>query len=234
MNPKIKPKLFSKEQIEWLRSNHNPEVTIKDLTKAFNQKFNESRSMGVIKHKCHALGLKQSDKSYTDEQYEWLKQNAPLMTVKETAIQFNMRFGQNRSADSLATICNRDLHLKHLAPRKLSQVPIGTETLRNGYIYVKVADIHGRGMQYKAWRPKHHIVWEEHYEKIPEEKTIIFLDKNHLNPSIENLYAVDGRVLREMSKKKWFSENPDLTLAAIKWCELFYVTKDVINSHKEN
>lgn len=33
--------------------------------------------------------------------------------------------------------------------------------------------------------------------------------------------------MREMSKKKWFSDIPEITLTAIKWCEMFYAIKQV-------
>ena len=29
-----------------------------------------------------------------------------------------------------------------------------------------------------------------------------------------------------MMHNKWFSDNPEVTLAAIKWCELMYATQD--------
>ena len=75
---------------------------------------------------------------------------------------------------------------------------------------------------------KSHVVWEQHYGSAPPEgHTIVFLNRDTKDCSIENLYAVSPRVLREMSKKKWWSTDRELTLTAIKWCELFYAMKDL-------
>ena len=77
------------------------------------------------------------------------------------------------------------------------------------------------------WRQKSHIVWEQHYGSAPPEGyTIAFLNRDTKDCRIENLYAVSPRVMREMSKKKWWSTDRELTLAAIRWCELFYAMKE--------
>ena len=71
-------------------------------------------------------------------------------------------------------------------------------------------------------------MWELYHGGMPPEGyNIIFLDGDRTNFDKNNLYAVNGKVLREMSKKKWWSTNPELTLAAIKWCELFYTIKEL-------
>lgn len=162
--------------------------------------------------------------------YDWGKvvimENAPFLSVRETAKRFNERFGTNRSDGVLKVRCNRSLNTYHANCKFGLGYPIGTETTHGGYIWVKISDVPGENSFYRNWKPKHQIVWKERYGTLPEGKTIVFLDRNHGNCDIDNLYAVDGRILREMSKKKWWTENRELTLAAIKWCELFYAMKD--------
>ena len=219
-------KPFFPEHDQWLLENHDPDRTIRQLTEMFNRHFEESRDKDTIKHHCKRLGLHQTRRNFTEEQDRWLMENAPFLSVRETAKRFNERFGTNRSDGVLKARCNRSLSTYHANCKFGLGYPIGTETTHGGYIWVKISDVPGENSFYRNWKPKHQIVWEERYGTLPEGKTIVFLDRNHGNCGIDNLYAVDGRILREMSKKKWWSENRELTLAAIKWCELFYAMKD--------
>lgn len=66
----------------------------------------------------------------------------------------------------------------------------------------------------------------QHNGAKPEDGLIIFLDKDKTNFSPENLYCVDRKINFMLSKNKWHSTNPDLTLAAIKYAELFYKLKE--------
>lgn len=219
-------KPFSPEHDRWLLENHDPDRTVRQLTAMFNRHFGENRSKDTIKHHLKRLGLHQTRRNFTEEEDRWLMENAPFLSVRETAKQFNEKFGTNRSEEVLKVRCNRSLNTYHANCKFGLGYPIGTETTHSGYIWVKILDIPGVNSFYRNWKPKHQIVWENRYGTLPEGKTIIFLDRNHENCDIDNLYAVDGRTLREMSKKKWWSKNRELTLAAIKWCELFYVMKD--------
>ena len=70
---------------------------------------------------------------------------------------------------------------------------------------------------------------QEFYEflqgKIPKGHMIVFLDKNRKNCDVGNLYCTTRAINFMMAKNKWYSSNPELTLAALKWCELFYAMK---------
>lgn len=75
------------------------------------------------------------------------------------------------------------------------------------------------------WVQKHRYIYEQQHGEIPNDHIIIFLDGNKTNFSINNLYCISRKIHAVMNKNRWFSENPDLTLTAIKWCELFYALK---------
>ena len=77
----------------------------------------------------------------------------------------------------------------------------------------------------KNWVKKGKLVLEEAYGEIPDDKLIIFLDKDHKNCNLSNLYVTDRKINFMMSKNNWHFENPELTLAALKWCELYYAIK---------
>lgn len=225
-------KAFTLEQDTWLRINHSPSKPIRMLTDEFNGYWGEDRNSGTMKHHCWKLGLQQESRKFTSEQNAWLREHVNNLLVKDATELFNQKFNTSRSEDVIRVHCNRDLGIRFLHDRSHGD-PVGTETIRNGYIWVKVSDKKPEGNEQAGWinwRQKAHVVWEEHYGSMPPEGyTIVFLDGNHLNPSIENLYAVSGRVLREMSKKSWWSSDPNFTLAAIKWCELHYTIKDLNN-----
>lgn len=222
-------KPFTSAQIDWMKENHDPNESIGNFKDRFNLFFSENRSYAAIKQKMRKLSLKKEGASYSKEQDLWLSKNAPNLSVKETAIKFNFVFAESRSAGALKVRCNKLLNVVHKNIKTGKYKPIGSEiTLKNGFVYVKISDYHsGNASFYRNWKRKHLIVWEANRGKVPKGYTIVFLDRNHSNCSIDNLYIVDGRVLREMVKKKWFSENSEVTLAAIKWCELFYAIKQV-------
>lgn len=225
-----KSRQFTPVEDEWLKSHHSSGKTIRSLTEEFNEAFRESpRSSDVIKAHCRlALGLKQDNRLFSTEERDWLKNNAPRLSRKKATELFNETFSANRTEGVVKAVVNRHLGLGFLNDKtQNSTMPIGEETIRNGYVYVKTcSDHHGGNGAYKNWKPKHHIEWERYNGAIPKGKQIIFLDRNHGNWHIDNLYALDGRLVREMVKKQWFFQNPICTLAAIKWCELFYAIKD--------
>jgi len=55
---------------------------------------------------------------------------------------------------------------------------------------------------------------------------MIFLNNNKTDFNITNLYPMKKKYLAYMSRNHWYSNNPDLTLTAIKWCELMYSTQE--------
>lgn len=225
---------FTNEQDEWLRDHHSPDKTIRSITNEFNLFFNERRTVDVIKVHCRILGLKQKNmQKFSDEEDAWLLRHCREMSYKETTKLFNETFNANRSCGVIKVHCNRELGVGFKNDHGRNGCDIGTEKVRHGFVYVKVSDIRckktGAQSTKVNWKPKAQVVWEQHYGKLlPKGYTIVFLDRNHFNLDIKNIYAVDGRVLREMTKRRWFSDDPNLTLAAIKWCELFYKVKDVM------
>ncbi len=219
-------KQFSAENIEWLIKNYNNCSSVKQLTNWYNFHFGESRSYNTMKRKIHSL-FGSGRNRYSQEQIDWVCENAPKMTVLEVASAFNKKFGTDKSPETLKVLANKN-GVSHLSPRATKLFSIGDERVWHGYIYVKVSEIPNVSA-YVNWMPKHVLVWEQKNGTRPKDKNIVFLDRNKQNCSIENLYALSGKVIREMAKKQWFFEDPELTLTAIKWCELFYESKEFIS-----
>ena len=220
---------FKAENKKWISENHRPDESVRDFTIRYNLMFDENRSQYTMKHYLKRMGCKQRDRSFTKEQDDWLLSHAPFMSVLETAREFNNRFGVTRDAQVLKVRCNRNLRVFHKHDRHDSSLPIGSETTTSqGYVFVKINNEKNVGF-YKNWKQKHHLVWESKNGKIPKHSTLVFLDHNNSNCDIDNLYLVTKKIKREMCKKGWFFTDRYATLAAIKWCELFYSIKEVNN-----
>ena len=225
-------KPFTAEQDAWLRRNHSAEKLIRELTAEFNAAFGEDRSADTMKHHCRKLMLQRNNRFFSEEEDRWLSEHSRDGSYLEVAAEFNRVFGQTRTPGVIKVHCNRALHAGFKNQKYSNSFPIGTEVIRCGFVWVKVSNIHCEKSgkltsSVVNWRQKSHIVWEQHYGSAPPEGyTIAFLNRDTKDCRIENLYAVSPRVMREMSKKKWWSTDRELTLAAIRWCELFYAMKE--------
>jgi hypothetical protein len=67
-------------------------------------------------------------------------------------------------------------------------LPVGTERFRSAdnYTYVKVADPN-------VWKLKQRMIYESIFGEIPNDKNIIFLDKDTTNFNIDNLKLIDKK-----------------------------------------
>ena len=231
-------KPFTAEQDDWLRRNHSAEKLIRELTAEFNAAFGENRSADTMKHHCRNLLLQRNNRFFSEEEDRWLSEHSRDGSYLEVAAEFNRIFGQTRTPGVIKVHCNRALHAGFKNQKYSNSFPIGTEVIRCGFVWVKVSNIHCEKSgkltsSVVNWRQKSHIVWEQHYGSAPPEGyTIVFLNRDTKDCRIENLYAVSPRVMREMSKKKWWSTDRELTLAAIRWCELFYAMKEAEGARK--
>lgn len=214
---------FTPEQDKWICENYW-NMSIKELTCKFNELFEPKRSYAVIKQRTRRT-LKLSHK-FTDDHKQFLKDNYYNNSVKELTTLFNQTFNQNRSTGVIKVECLRlGLHVsdnqdRMAKSRKALGMPIGSIVVRNGYKYIKTS------MEYDVndnWQFLHRVLWQTKFGSIPENGTIIFLDNNTLNTDISNLYCVSGKVHRELIKNKWRFDDPDITLLAIKICELHFL-----------
>lgn len=84
-------------------------------------------------------------------------------------------------------------------------LPIGTEIMVSGYMYVKVADV-SRARKCENWKQKHRLLWESVNGPIPEGHNIQFKDGNPMNITIDNLYIISKE---EQMKNNSFVNLPD-------------------------
>ena len=177
---------------------------------------------------------------FTEEEKEFIKSIFDdCSSYNDLTKKFNEKFELNLKSYSLSDLCCKRMKLKRnknngkfkKGYNNQNKMPIGTEINKNGYIWIKVNDIHFEGKidnkKYKInWMPKHKYIYEQHYGKIPEGYFVIFLYNNQMNFDVSNLYCVNRKIHVIMSKNKWYTNNKENTLTAIKWCELYYVLKN--------
>lgn len=65
-------------------------------------------------------------------------------------------------------------------------VPIGAEQIRDGYLWRKVTDGHGR----HDWRQVHVMLWEQHNGPVQKGMILVFRDRNKQNIQLDNLELI--------------------------------------------
>ena len=69
-------------------------------------------------------------------------------------------------------------------------LPLGTERVKDGFVYVKVSD-KPKAKASELWRPKSHLVWEEaNGHPVPQDAMVVFADRDVFNFDPANLVAV--------------------------------------------
>lgn len=228
-------KFYTEEQKQWIRENFHKYNTMNELALAYNNVFSADVNCRSINKVVCKLGLQQRDvHDYTKEEEQWIMENFEKDTWDNLAIKFNETFNANitgskiRNRASSIGLKREDPH-EFIANKKYS---VGDEVQKGKYVRVKIKECEhdGNWSDKKAnecWTTKQRVVWEKHYGKpVPDDCQIIFLNNDANDFNIDNLYCIKKQYLSYMRANNWFSTNPELTLTAIKWCELMYSTQE--------
>jgi hypothetical protein len=184
------------------------------------------------------------DHIFTDEEKAFLRDNISRYTYPELATVFNQTFGTHLTHGNISDVCIKRLGLRRNKPyvfsigkKDFTAHPVGTEVFDGKYVWVKVSDHYHEGSAMaksldENWEKKCVLVWEQAHGKIPKGHMIVFLDKDRKNCTLKNLYCTTRKINFMMAKNGWYSSSPELTLAALKWCELFYALKEERNDVK--
>lgn len=197
--------------------------------------------------------------TYSVEQEEFLKANAPLLSRKELTDWFNERFGTNKSVLAIKSWCNNrgynassdgrfqdgnvswqkglsgDDFKAHYTKESFTRMTekmidsnktkkIGDEIVKDGVPYIIVSIDYSLPHD-KRRQPKRRVVWEQLHGEIPKDHCVICLDGNQMNCDPSNLYCMPIQFRTILAQNQWWSGNAELTLTAIKWCELYYAIK---------
>lgn len=235
---------YSDEQINWLKKNAIYFSSYRNLRKVFNERFGCGKSTGAIQQfvtrrlDIHLVTDKLAE-HFSDEETKWLIDNYSLVkSYVELTYQFNDLFDRNKSRQAIYDKCSL-LGLSGMPnsgrfkPGNVKeQCPIGTvRTSTNGNTYIKVKDSQGSkmtGYSEPYWLPIQKKIWQDHFGEVPEGKMIIFLDGNHENLELDNLYCIDRHISACMASNGWYTNSKDHTRAAIMLCELLFGLKDSV------
>lgn len=148
----------------------------------------------------------------------------------ELTQRLNSEFHTDRKMERVREKCCKQMHIRigknvsQYGRKPKEQLPIGTiRHGQNGATYIKVMDSdksYATGYQEPWWMPLQKKIYQDAHGKIPDGYMVIFLDCDRGNFSLDNLYAIDRKISARLAKNGWYSKNPELTKAAIKWCEL--------------
>lgn len=201
---------YTRDEVEWLRV-HIDDAPFTELARRFNAAFlGRGRTGNGLRCAAKALGIHKTVFRYSDEQIAFLRENRRGRTVQDLTDLFNGRFGMHMSKSSIETqIRNRGIHEESF--------PIGSETVENGIVFVKVSDT---GKTRRDWVQKHRLLYEQTHGKLGKGDVILFLDGNRRNFSLDNLYRVSAGVASNLRVYGWiFKGQRGLQECAIKWCE---------------
>jgi len=238
-------KIYTEDQDLWLIESHTKYDSYKKITTDFNDHFGTKKSVSAIQQRmtkklCIYLNTDKKATYYTKEEEKWLIVNySKFNTYADLTTALNSTFGKNHTVSSVRDKCTKRLKIKGIISqtsfkkgREQTQLPIGTiRKSSNGTTYIKVKDSYlsrQKGYREPYWLPIQKKVWQDHYGEVPDGKMVIFLDGNRENIDISNLYCIDRKISAIMASNGWYSKNGDLTLTAIKWCELYYAMRQSI------
>lgn len=232
-------KCYTEEHTLWLKENYSKYDSYEKITNAFNNRFCTSKSVNAIQQCMYKkigifLTTEKNSTHFSHHEEEWLIENySKFSTYNDLTEALNTTFCKNRSVNAVRDKCTKRLKLKGILSqtsfrkgREQVQLPIGTiRKTTNGTTYIKVKDSYlsrQKGYREPYWVPIQKKVWQDHYGEVPDGKMVIFLDGNNENIDISNLYCIDRKISAIMASNGWYSSNRDITLTAIKWCELYY------------
>lgn len=198
--------MYLPEQEQFLKENAAL-MSRKELTEKFNREFNTNRSVNAIKSFCNARGYNSSSTGRFEKgNISW-----------QTGLR-GTEFKSHYTEESFA----RGIEGMRQA-RKTRK--IGDEVLHNGIPYIVVSLEYGVPFKSRIY-PKRRYVWEKAYGDIPSDHCIVHLDGDQSNCNLSNLYCMPTRFRPLLGKNHWWFGDAEMTLTAIKWCELRCALRD--------
>lgn len=168
---------------------------------------------------------------YSEAEERFLREHiGECESFAELTQRLNSEFHTDRKMERVREKCCKQMHIRigknisQYGRKPKEQLPIGT--IRNGQnevTYIKVMDAdksYATGYQEPWWMPLQKKIYQDAHGKIPDGYMVIFLDCNRKNFELDNLYAIDRKTSVRLAQNGWYSKEPQLTLAAIRLCEL--------------
>ncbi len=183
--------IYSKIEDKFLIDNVKG-ITLKELTKRFNKKFNLNISEASISNRKAKLGIKSGIVG---------GQFTKGHITHNKGKKWNEYMSKEGQENSKKTTFKKG----NIPPNRRE---IGSERIdKNGYVEIKVQD----GKLNKNWTKKHRYIYEQANGKIPKGHKVIFADGNNRNFDVKNLILVTNAEELIMNQRKLIGKDPDLT-----------------------
>lgn len=182
--------VYSDEEHQFIIDNVEG-ITLKELTKRFNKKFNLNVTENAITNRKNILGLRSG---IVGGRFE--KGHIPSNKGKKGSM-----------SPEQYEKCKATMFKKGNIPA--NHRPIGSERIdkRDGSILVKVKD----GQLQKNWMSKSRYIYEQAHGKIPAGHKVIFADGDHSNFDLDNLILVSNAEELIMNQRKLISKEAEFT-----------------------
>ena len=171
---------YTSEEDEFLKKNVKG-ISLKELTKKFNDKFNYKLSESAIANRKNKLNLSSgiTGGQFVKGHKAWNKGTKGLTKANKTSFKKG--------------------NIPH------NHRPVGSERITvDGFVEVKIAEPN-------KWDLKSRVIYRKHYGEVPKGHTIIYLDGNKLNLEISNLKAISRAEELIMNKNNLRYEEKKLT-----------------------
>jgi hypothetical protein len=199
------------------------------LAALFNREFGTAITHKTVRRLCRVFDLangKPDRRPYSDEQIEFLRQNAPGTDYVTLTEMYNARFGTDTTAIRIGEICRqkgfpngldnrfKDGHAVNLGRKRANALPNGAEIITaDGYVLQKHDGV---------WRYKHVLLWEQaHGQSVPEGHHIVFGDGDKRNFAAENLFCITAAQNTIRTKRGLLGATPELAAAGIALAKLY-------------
>lgn len=183
--------IYTEEENQFLIDNVKG-ITLKELTKRFNERFKLNLSESSISNRKNKLKIKSG---ITGGQF--VKGQIPANKGKKWD-EYLTKEQQEKARATTFKKGNIPGNRRELFEERID---------KDGYIAIKVQD----GNLNKNWQQKHRYIYECHYGKIPKGHKVIFLDGNNRNFDIDNLKLVSNAEELIMNRRKLRYNDKELT-----------------------
>ena len=168
---------------------------------------------------------------YSEAEERFLREHiGECESFTELTHRLNSEFHTDRKMERVREKCCKQMHIRigknisQYGRKPKEQLPIGTiRNGQNGTTYIKVMDAdksYATGYQEPWWMPLQKKIYQDAHGKIPDGYMVIFLNCDRKDFSLENLYPISRKTSIRLAQNGWYSKEPQLTLAAIRLCEL--------------
>lgn len=217
-------KFWTKSETEWLIENAPRLNNVQHITQEHNKIF-EPRTYSAVKGQIKKLKI--PVRKYTEQEQKWITDNYKnYPKIEELTADYNRVFGRNKSKQCMTKWLSDNNCLS-----EEQELPVGTIVKAGRTTYIKVKLTKGlggqKGLTLPYWENYAKYMYQQYYGELPKGYRIARLNMNCDDFSKENLYACSPYVMAQMMANQWWSTDKNMTLAAIKWCELSCAIKNI-------